>query len=415
MRVSTEPRLDPSQPDTERFNPTAAEIRGLQRVVLAEVGEHTQAGKTAKFLFERAIGGLPPVSAIDTGKACWHDGQFHKDTVRGVVRDLRHSMERISEAGDGTLLVGCRVSRGPYALEFFRTRAANDSVGAFWRPYFAPGAGGIAIYGEPLFFRYGDIYIRVLRRDVTDALAILREVLQPEVVNKLQATTCYGSLGDFLSIRALAREFHARIRTLECATTGLYPRVRGLQDQHVIHVGNVRTNPHIDTMQESYPFALTTTDIEIRREILPGEEHRYADEDAAPPTHEEIAKRAYEIWDNRGRPEGTDAEDWIQADSELKRRVLHKHGLLTRRTNLDHRHCVTIIGANHGRAVLGITEYILSPIKVRELQGLLSASGTTFPREFQAIFRVEIRDYDSDCEIVSVVPIATRVLDATAV
>jgi hypothetical protein len=37
----------------------------------------------------------------------------------------------------------------------------------------------------------------------------------------------------------------------------------------------------------------------------------------AAPTHEEIAKRAYELYLARGGEHGHDAEDWAQAESEL--------------------------------------------------------------------------------------------------
>jgi hypothetical protein len=35
------------------------------------------------------------------------------------------------------------------------------------------------------------------------------------------------------------------------------------------------------------------------------------------PTDEEIARRAYEIYLARGREDGHDVEDWIQAEQEL--------------------------------------------------------------------------------------------------
>jgi len=38
-------------------------------------------------------------------------------------------------------------------------------------------------------------------------------------------------------------------------------------------------------------------------------------------TEEEIAGRAYELWMERGCPEGTEVQDWFQAENELKRRV----------------------------------------------------------------------------------------------
>ncbi len=36
-----------------------------------------------------------------------------------------------------------------------------------------------------------------------------------------------------------------------------------------------------------------------------------------PPTHDEIAKRAYELYLARGGEHGYDAQDWAQAESEL--------------------------------------------------------------------------------------------------
>ena len=34
-------------------------------------------------------------------------------------------------------------------------------------------------------------------------------------------------------------------------------------------------------------------------------------------TREEIAQRAYEIWESAGHPEGQDASHWLQAEAEL--------------------------------------------------------------------------------------------------
>ena len=35
------------------------------------------------------------------------------------------------------------------------------------------------------------------------------------------------------------------------------------------------------------------------------------------PIHEEIAQRAYELWEQRGRPNGSREEDWFRTESEL--------------------------------------------------------------------------------------------------
>ncbi len=34
--------------------------------------------------------------------------------------------------------------------------------------------------------------------------------------------------------------------------------------------------------------------------------------------HDKIAMRAYERWVKRGRPHGTDVQDWLEAEAELK-------------------------------------------------------------------------------------------------
>jgi hypothetical protein len=42
-----------------------------------------------------------------------------------------------------------------------------------------------------------------------------------------------------------------------------------------------------------------------------------AQERAKTPTHDQIAQRAYEIFVERGRPEGRDQEHWLLAESQL--------------------------------------------------------------------------------------------------
>jgi hypothetical protein len=34
--------------------------------------------------------------------------------------------------------------------------------------------------------------------------------------------------------------------------------------------------------------------------------------------HEKIAKRAYEKWCHRGKPNGTHIQDWLEAEAELR-------------------------------------------------------------------------------------------------
>jgi len=38
---------------------------------------------------------------------------------------------------------------------------------------------------------------------------------------------------------------------------------------------------------------------------------------SSPPTYEEIAARAYDLWQEQGRPEGRERENWIEAERQL--------------------------------------------------------------------------------------------------
>ncbi|MGZ3420269.1 MAG: DUF2934 domain-containing protein [Polyangiales bacterium] len=42
---------------------------------------------------------------------------------------------------------------------------------------------------------------------------------------------------------------------------------------------------------------------------------------AAKPTHDEIARRAYELWLARGATHGTHLENWLEAERELHTRA----------------------------------------------------------------------------------------------
>ena len=36
------------------------------------------------------------------------------------------------------------------------------------------------------------------------------------------------------------------------------------------------------------------------------------------PSSEEISRRAFQLWEERGRPEGSQDEDWFRAENELR-------------------------------------------------------------------------------------------------
>lgn len=45
-----------------------------------------------------------------------------------------------------------------------------------------------------------------------------------------------------------------------------------------------------------------------------------------PIPHDKIAMRAYEKWVKRGRPQGSDRQDWLEAEAELRAEVQRSGG-----------------------------------------------------------------------------------------
>lgn len=47
--------------------------------------------------------------------------------------------------------------------------------------------------------------------------------------------------------------------------------------------------------------------------------------------HEKIAMRAYEKWCKRGKPHGTDKQDWMEAEAELRAEMIRSGSPASRR------------------------------------------------------------------------------------
>jgi hypothetical protein len=45
---------------------------------------------------------------------------------------------------------------------------------------------------------------------------------------------------------------------------------------------------------------------------------RHITDESSTPTHEQIAARAYEIFVERGRPQGRDLDHWLEAEAQLR-------------------------------------------------------------------------------------------------
>ena len=53
---------------------------------------------------------------------------------------------------------------------------------------------------------------------------------------------------------------------------------------------------------------------------------RHITDESSTPTHEQIAARAYEIFIERGRPQGRDLDHWLEAEAQLRASAQAKSG-----------------------------------------------------------------------------------------
>ena len=56
---------------------------------------------------------------------------------------------------------------------------------------------------------------------------------------------------------------------------------------------------------------------------------RHITDESSTPTHEQIAARAYEIFIERGRPEGRDLDHWLEAEAQLRASAQTESGART--------------------------------------------------------------------------------------
>jgi hypothetical protein len=42
--------------------------------------------------------------------------------------------------------------------------------------------------------------------------------------------------------------------------------------------------------------------------------------------YDKVSQRAYQLWDNSGRPQGKETEHWLQAEKEIQREELQRRG-----------------------------------------------------------------------------------------
>ena len=232
----------------------------------------------------------------------------------------------------------------------------------FWRPYFARHAANVIVYTEPLFFRdeHGHYFRDWFVNDPAGGVAQLLKRLPLEGVGPLHASYHYLSAGEVHCMQSISRMFHEMRVPIETRNSRI-SSWNELLNANLILLGSPRTNTFLSSLLGGEPFAIGASCIENLQPVG-GEQPRY--------------------------------EGQRYLDGKLMR--MTEYALVTRRPGLTPGCAVTMIAANHGRAIEGAGHFLTLEDRVRMVVSRLRLGEANEPEHFQLLMRVGTIDVDDE-------------------
>lgn len=296
--------------------------------------------------------------------------------VRVSMASIRDRLRAYFENEGRTEPLRVSLPKGQYRLVFTRTdqpkpaeAARKPGLSWFWSPYLLPTNPNILVYTELLFFRDedGNFIRNIYVNDLATGPSELRQKLGGLAEGALSPSFHFVSAGEMSCLLAILRTFGALGTPLDVRNSWFFSWADARRANLVL-LGSSRTNPFVRSLHSGLPFVITDRTIE-NHEPRPNEQTSYT------------GTRSLE-----GRLE----------------RVI-EYAVVTRRPGPTGGSTVTMISANHGRAIEGAGLFLTDEA---HLLGVMEAIGR--PQFFQLLLRVELLDFDE--EVVDVEYVTHRVL-----
>jgi hypothetical protein len=218
-------------------------------------------------------------------------------------------------------------------------------VNLLWAPYFTTKKN-VVVLSSPLFWRKKN-GLQFSRNALEKGQDQGSQRTKSGWVRNKSFLVAGEVMAGFRLMKELANKFQA-----EFSLAGELPQP-ALTENNLIVIGSGRANELLRELQVGYAFTVDNHTVQINGALRPNEKRSYADE-------------------------LRDRDDVAQTS---------KYGVLTR---FKHdRQTVTLVGAQHGRAVQGIIEYLTDPTSSFELFNSRDFSGQV-PELFQVLFRVPV-------------------------
>jgi hypothetical protein len=263
------------------------------------------------------------------------------------------------------------VPKGQYRLQFVEARdrelerepeGSRAAMLRFWSPYVLGSHPNILLYTELLCFRdlRGNYFRNIYVNDAAAGAELAAQHL-PESDGDILPSFHFVSGGEMLGVLSLVQGFHEMRCSLQVKNSR-FVSWGAIQSSNLVIVGSARTNSFVRQLQAG----------------------------------EKLVIRDKFIEDCEARGAGTATYQSSRFLCGSLERV-SDYALVTRRPGPVVGTCVTLIAANHGRAMEGAVQFLIREDKVRDLLDVLvPRDQSVLPDHFQVLLRVEMVDYDEE-------------------
>jgi hypothetical protein len=306
--------------------------------------------------------------------------------VRVSIGSIRARLRAYFESeGEGEAL-RLHIPKGQYRAHFEAVEpgvpastAKRSALRRFWAPYLEGTYENTMLITELLFFRNeAGAFVRdIFVNDVTGGLDQIRERMPELDWSTFRPSFHFVSAGEMHAMLSLMRLLAGMDAAAEVQNARFSSWSR-LRDMNLILLGSSRTNPFLDSLQSGTNYVIDSDHIA----------------NSTPGPHEPPAYAGSRYMDG-------------------KLEKVREYAVVTRHPGLNHECAVTMIAANHGRAIEGATDFLTNEERVQVLvEKMELAPDEPFPPSFQALLRVDMIDFDE--EVTQAEYIAHRVLEPTA-
>ncbi len=368
---------------------TQAQEELLRRILASPQFAHAESlQRILQFLYENTRApGAPRLREYDVAVSAIHRPACFDPRSDAIVRvsitSIRERLRAYFDNEGRHERIRLVIPKGQYRVVFEpadQTELAADhlalpgpAVRTIWNPYLKTRAPNIMVYTELLCFRddAGSFLRNIYINDPGADARQFSRLLSGDASVKLRPSYHFVSGGEMHGVLLLVQTFHQMDAGIQVKNSR-FLSWSAIEYSNLIVLGSSRTNNFINSLQGEEQFVIAADSI-LNLNPRPGEPTSY-----------------------RGSR---------FMDGKLERVV--EHAIVTRRRGVVGDSTITLIAANHGRAMEGAVQFLTREDKAAGLLHVLGANEGSLPSHFQALLKVDMIDFDE--EVINVECVSHRI------